>query len=163
MKLSSRLEQLKRQRQTRQTAPGSAGPQGGKGPRRRWTRITLCLILPLGLLLAVVGTWAVLEFVLWNQVPAALVGTWQVTEGPMAGGTFTFSRRGTVAIHAHGEGTNFAVNARVVVAGKVLLTVSQDPQTGQEQTRKSTIQELTASSLVLRLENGEVLRMARKE
>jgi hypothetical protein len=157
MKLSSRLAQAKRQRQVRQPAPGPAGPRSGKVRLRRWALIALCLVL------AGCGTWAVLRYYVWPKVPSALVGTWEVTEGPMTGGTFAFSRNGTLAVHAEGQGKDYAVQAQVVVVGNVLLTISRDPGTGQEQTRKSTIRELTGTSLVLELENGQVLRMARKE
>jgi hypothetical protein len=79
----------------------------------------------------------------------------------MAGGTFTFTRDGILAIHAEDKGKDYTVHARVAVEGKTLRMTTRDPVSRQEQTRTSTVQELTATSLVLELENGQVLRMAR--
>jgi hypothetical protein len=124
---------------------------------RRWTLIALCFLLVGG------ATWAVLELVVWTKVPRALVGQWEVTEGPMAGGTFAFARDGTLAIHADAQGTDYIVTARVAVENKTLSMTTREPRTRQEQTRTSTIQELTATSLVLELENGQVLRMVRRK
>jgi hypothetical protein len=156
MKLSSHLAQLKRQKQALQPA-SAARAQGGKVRLRRWA------LLALGVVLAAGGTWAVLKFFVWTELPPALVGTWEVTDGPMAGGTFTFSSDGTLAIRAGGPGANLSVNAQVVVEGKIMLTTSQDPKTGQEQTRTSIIRELSPTSFVLELEKGQVLRMARRK
>jgi hypothetical protein len=62
---------------------GKPGPlQGGKFTRWHWA------VLGLGLLLAAGGTWAALEFFVWNKLPPALVGKWEVQGGPMSGGTF---------------------------------------------------------------------------
>jgi hypothetical protein len=157
MKLSSQLARLKRQKQTQQPPATPFRSRGGKVPLRRWALLALCLVLAAG------GTWGVLRYFVWNKVSSELVGTWEVTEGPMAGGTFAFSRDGSLAIHADAQGTNYDVKARATVVGKFLVTTSQDPQSGQEQTRKNTIRELTAASLVLELEGGQVLRMVRKK
>jgi uncharacterized protein (TIGR03066 family) len=157
MKLS-RLAAQKQRQQARQAQPQSIPPTAGGLRRWRWPLLALGLVV-----LAGGGTLGFLHFFVWNKVPAALVGQWEVTEGPMAGGTFAFSRDGTLAIHAGAQGKDLTVNAQAVVEGKILLTISQDPQTGQEQTRTSTIRELTPTTLVLELEKGQVLRMARRK
>jgi uncharacterized protein (TIGR03066 family) len=157
MKLSSRLAQLKRQKQVRQPAAPPVLPQGGTTHGKRWALVALCLVLAFG------GTWGVLRYVVWAKVPAALVGTWEVTEGPMAGGTFAFARDGTLAIHAEDKGTDYIITGRVNVEGQAMLATTKDPRTRQEQTRTYTIRELTATSLVLELENGPVLRMVRRQ
>jgi uncharacterized protein (TIGR03066 family) len=157
MKLSTRLAQLKRQKQVRQPAATPASPQRGKVRVKRWALVSL------GLLLAGGGAWAALEAFVWNKLPTALVGTWTVQGGPMAGGTFTFARDGTLAIYAEEQGKDYIVTGRVTVDGQTMLTTTQEPRTRREQTRMSTIRELTATSLVLELENGQVLRMVRKE
>jgi hypothetical protein len=156
MKLSSRLEVLKRQQQTRHRARGFVRTQPGKRRSWRWAMVAACLVL------AGVGTWAVLENFVWTKIPPALVGQWEVTGGPMSGGTFSFSRNGSLAIQGIDQGSTYAINSRTVVVGKTLLMTSQDPNSGQEQTRKCTIQELTVTSLVLELEGGQVLRLVRK-
>jgi hypothetical protein len=48
------------------------------------------------------------------------------------------------------------------VEDRTLWTTTQNPSTRQESTRKSTIRELTAKSLILEFENGDVLRLVRK-
>jgi uncharacterized protein (TIGR03066 family) len=157
MKLSSQLAQLRQERKARQAAARPVRPQGGNVSRWRWALIAG------GLLLAGGGTWAVLENFVWLKVPAALVGTWEVSEGAMARGTFAFARDGTVAIHADAGGTDYIVTGRATVDGKTLSMTSRDTRTRREQTRTSTIHELTATTLVLELENGQVLRMVRRE
>jgi hypothetical protein len=54
---------------------------------------------------------------------------------------------------------NFTLKSRAVVDGKTLLTTAYNPQTFREETHASTILELTAGTLVLELENGDVLRL----
>lgn len=157
MKQHSRLAKLKQQKQRKPATPGPH-PQRGRAGWPRWVWVALALLV-----LAGAGTWAVLEFVVWNKVPPELVGTWEVQGGPMSGGTFAFSRDGTLKIRHRGQETDSAMNARVAVEDKTLLTTTKHPQTGQEDTRRSTIRELTAQSLVIELEKGEVLKMVRRK
>jgi uncharacterized protein (TIGR03066 family) len=117
--------------------------------------------LGLGLVVAGAGTLAVLEFLIWNKVPPALVGTWEVEEGPQYGGTFTFARNGNLVIHLKNQRSDYTIRARAVVEGKTLLTTTYNPQTREEETHTITILELTAHSLVLELDNGEVLKFVR--
>src|SRR5262245_31272458 len=153
MSLSSRNAPLK---QRRPAEAKSGNPKTGKFRLPRWAWIAL------GLLVAGGGTLAVFEFVIWNKVPAALVGSWEVQGGPMSGGTFRFSRSGAVEIRHRGAAV--ALDGRASVDGKVLLLTTRDPKDIRlEQTRPSTIQELTATSLVLELEKGQVLKMVRRE
>jgi len=146
---------LKQRKQTihKQCKPGQ--PQGGKFARWHWA------MLGLGLLLVGGGTWAALEFFVWNKLPPALVGKWEVQGGPLSGGTFQFFRNGTLETRLKKDKTYFTLRASVAVEDKTLLTTTQDSQTGREQTRKSTIRELTAISLAIELEDGAVLKMVR--
>src|SRR5262249_45425627 len=96
-------------------------------------------------------TWVVVERFFLNSLPPELLGTWEVKEGPMHGGTFAFSRNGTLEIHADNRGTAYTLKARVAVEGKTLLTTTDNPQLRQEETGKSIIRELTANSLILDL------------
>jgi hypothetical protein len=159
MKLSSRIEQLRRQKLANQ--PRQPKPQPVHRERPRWTR-KHWLWAGLWLLLAFGGAWAVLELAVWNKLPPELVGTWQVREGPMAGGSFHFSRFGTVQIHVTTQGKSNTLHGRVAVEGKTLRITSQNARSQQDETRDSVIQELTANTLVLELESGEVLKMARR-
>jgi hypothetical protein len=153
MKLSSRLEVLKRQQQIRHRTQPFVGKQPIKSRSWRWAIVAGCLLL------AGAGGWAVLHNFVWTKIPTALIGQWEVTAGPMAGGTFSFARNGTLDIQA----SSYSIKSRAVVVGKTLLMTSQDPDSGQEQTRKSTIQELTVTSLVLELEGGQALRLVRRK
>jgi hypothetical protein len=160
MKLSTRLEKLKRQKQTHQ--PKRPQPKPVRREGRKWTRWHWGL-LALWLLLAAGGTWAVMELVVWNKLPPELVGRWQVKEGPMAGGAFHFFRYGTLEILGVNQGRYYTLKGRVAVEGKNLLTTTQNPRSQQDETRKSVIQELTANTLILELESGEVLKLARQK
>src|SRR5262245_27051410 len=93
MGASSRLRALKK---VKRTDAGSGELKARKFglPRRVW--------IVLGVLLAGGGTLAVFEFLIWNKVPAALVGTWDVQTGSLAGGAFEFSRDGTLRMR-HGK------------------------------------------------------------
>ena len=78
----------------------------------------------------------------------------------MQGGTFEFLADGTLTIRSN-QGPD--MKARAAVEGKTLLTTTQNSVTLRDETRKSTIQELTPTSLVLELERGDVLKMVRKK
>jgi hypothetical protein len=149
------LATLKQRKQAIQKQSKPGRPQAGKFTHWHWA------MLGLGLLLAGGGTWAALEFFVWNKLPPALVGKWEVQGGPLSGGTFQFFRNGTLETRLKKDKTYFKLRASAAVEGKTLLTTTQDPQTAREQTRKSTIRELTADSLAIELEDGAVLKMAR--
>jgi hypothetical protein len=155
MKLASKLAALKQRKQQQQTERRAGHDQGGKPGRWRWT------VLALGLFVVGGGTFVVLKFFIWNQLPAELVGKWVVQQGPLAGGTFEFFPNGTLETRIKSEGEQFALKARVTVEDKILRTTTQDPQTRREQTRKSIIRELSANALVLELEDGQMLQMVR--
>jgi uncharacterized protein (TIGR03066 family) len=151
MKLSSRLARLKLQKmQANEPTPGNE--KTGKVALRNWVALVVCLLF------AAVGTGVALKFFVWDKLPPALIGKWEVQDGPMQGGTFEFTRDGTLAIRVT-DGKQ--IQARARVEGKTLVQTTQDPAGLREETRKSTIQELTPNTLVLELERGAVLRMAR--
>jgi len=99
-----------------------------------------------------------LEFVVWNRVPAAMVGTWDVQSGSLSGGTFEFSRDGTLRTRHR----NADASWQVAVDGKTLLMTLHNAQSGPGMTQRGTIQELTPDSLVIELNRGEVLKMVRR-
>jgi hypothetical protein len=156
MKSSSHVVPRKNRKRKHQTPPATNPRQGRKFGLYGWALVAV------GLLVAGGGTWAVLEFVVWNRLPAELVGTWEVQEGPMSGGTFRFSRDGTLQVRARDDAMDFNLKGSVVMIDRVLRTTTYDSLTGRDKTSRSTIRELTRTSLVLELENGELLKMARK-
>jgi uncharacterized protein (TIGR03066 family) len=160
MKLSTRIEQFKRQKDAKRPKPPKPRPVRRAGRPWTWRHWGL---LALWLFLAAGGAWAALELVVWNRLPPELVGKWQVKEGPMAGGAFYFSRSGTLEIHGNNQGRYYTLKGRVALEGKNLLTTTQNPRSQQDETRTSVIQELTANSLILELESGEVLKMVRQK
>ena len=153
MKLASQLARLKVER-ARAAAPKPAPHKKNNAVRRNWVALGLCLLFAVG------GTWAVLEIFIWHKLPPALVGAWEVQGGPMQGGSFEFLSNGTLTIRSN-QGPD--MKAHVAVDGKTLLTTTQNPITSRDETRRSAIQELTATSLVLQLERGDVLKMTRKK
>ena len=68
MKLSTRLEQIKRQKQV--SRPPQPKPRPVRPAARKWTRKHWALA-GLWLLLAAGGAWAALELVVWNKLPRA--------------------------------------------------------------------------------------------
>jgi hypothetical protein len=137
----------------RKPTPVKVVPQ--KKPNAGWPRWAWIV---LGLLVIGAGTLAVFEFVIWNKVPAALVGMWDVSSGSLAGGTFEFHRDGTMRMkHKTAD-----VLWQVTVDGKNFQMTTRSPVTGMETAQRGIIQELTPNSLVLELERAEVLKMVRR-
>jgi hypothetical protein len=60
-------------------------------------------------------------------VPPELVGIWEVTEGPMVGGTFDFSRTGNLETRVKDKGKHLTLKASVTVEDKQLFTTSRNP------------------------------------
>ena len=123
--------------------------------------------LPLWMWLAVVvtvaggGTLAVFEWFVWNKVPPELAGKWDVDSGPLAGGTFDFSRNGDLEMRFKKQGKEINLKGRVAVEDKTLFTTTQNAQTGYTETTRSIIRELTARSLIIELDSGDVLKLGR--
>jgi hypothetical protein len=157
MKLSAKLAALKKQQQTK-----AAESRAGRRPRGKIFAWSWCLPV-LVLLVAAGGTLGVLEFFIWNKVPPALVGTWDVEPGQQFGGSFTFSRTGNLVVHLKDKTGSFDLQSRAVVDGRNLQTTNYNPQTRREESHTGTILELTAESLILELENGDVVRMVRRK
>src|SRR5262245_34773432 len=150
MSLSSNLAALKKRKSTAATPREQ---ETGKFGLPRWAWIVL------GLLLAAGGTLAVFEFFIWNKVPAALIGTWEVQAGSLSGGTFEFSRSGVLRMRHR----NADVQWHVSVEGKTLLMTTQRAHTGSERTQRGIIQRITANSVERETEKGEGLKMVRRQ
>jgi hypothetical protein len=120
-------------------------------------------LLGLCLVVAGLGTLAVFEFFVWNKVPPELVGYWEVTEGPQKGGTFEFFREGRMEVRLKSKKRTVTHKAPIVVRGKTLVEIARQPLTGDETASQSIIHELTAQTLILESERGDVLSMVRIE
>jgi hypothetical protein len=123
----------------------------------RWAILTLCLLLSCG------GSWALFEFVIVSRLPPELVGKWEVSEGKHRGAVFDFSRRGTLEAHFDSSDPNMmnVVQADVAVQDERLLVTTQNPNTRRYETRVCAIRELTANSLIVEFEKGDVFKMVR--
>src|SRR5712692_2762085 len=61
-------------------------------PGKRYRGLLLFLLVCL--LVSFVGSYLVFKFLV-TSIPSELVGTWQVTDGPLKGGTLEFRTNGT--------------------------------------------------------------------
>ncbi|MFO0866618.1 MAG: hypothetical protein U0744_18590 [Gemmataceae bacterium] len=130
-------------------------PTASTGSRR--------LILVALVLGAAFGTWALLEFVIWNHIPGALVGKWVVEGGPQDGATFDFLRNGTMTGRINLQGREGIVRAGVRVEGNILYSTTTNPHTGASETRQQTIEELSRETLILKDGQGARLRLVRAD
>ena len=119
--------------------------------------IVLCLLLAGG------STWAVFEFVVWNTVPAELVGKWVVTEGPDEGGTIDFHRNGTMVAKVNLAGKLGIIEAKIKVEDKKIVATLTNNYTGEVGTRIQTIKLLDGQRLVLEDERGNFIKLKRAE
>jgi hypothetical protein len=147
--------QMKRRHETQQPI----------APERRPKRAPLGLPLWVwvAFIVTVVGgaTLAVFELFVWNKVPPELVGTWDVEGGPLSGGSFRFSRNGNLQMRFKKQGKEITLEGRVAVEDKTLFTTTRNAQTGHEETTTSAIRELTARTLIIELDSGDVLKLGR--
>jgi hypothetical protein len=161
MKLSSKLEKLKQRLQRRKKqAAKEAGHTAGRPAlpaASTWVLLGLCLLL------AGLGTLAVFEFFVWTRVPPELVGLWEVEEGPQKGGTFEFFRDGTMEVHLQAKKRTVGYKMRVAVRDKTLVITPKGSQSPENTPAESIIRELTADTLILELEKGDVLKLVRIE
>jgi len=157
MKLMKRLAELKKQAGNKAGALSQSSRVTEPFPFRRWAFLGLLLLL------AGAGTWAVFEFVIWNKVPAELVGKWEITEGPKeyAEASFRFFRNGYMEGRVNvGEHLNI-IKSTIRVRGKNIIVTSKHPKTGEETVQVQKIRILTESDLVVEDGNGNLLKMKR--
>jgi hypothetical protein len=155
MKFSLQLAKVQQHKRGKNATPAAASARATRWTRWHWAWLAV------GLLLAGSSTLAVFEFFIWNKVPPELVGTWDVEEGPLSGGTFAFSRNGNLQMHFKKQGKDIALRGRVAVEDRTLFTTTQNALAGHEETTTSVIRELTARSLIIELDSGDVLKMGR--
>jgi hypothetical protein len=154
MKLSAKLARLRKRKEHR-TAASSEDAFS--------LSVSTWVLISLSLALAGLGTWAVFEFFVWTRVPPALVGLWDFDEGPEKRATFEFFRDGTLEIQARGPKKALNHKAQVTVRGKTLFMDARNPLAAGNSTNEAVIRELTADTLILELERGDVLKMVRIE
>ena len=135
---------------------GSAGNRG----RRRWLVIAVALAV-MGLGLAT--TWAALELVIWNKLPAALIGKWVVVGGEQDGATFDFYRSGAMVARINLRGNEGIINAHVAVEGETLSITTRNPRNQEVATKKQTIRKLDGKELVFEDERGQRIRLERAD
>jgi uncharacterized protein (TIGR03066 family) len=148
----------RRERRARKSSDAQIppAPVPARAPSRRgWLLLVLVGILALG------GTWAFFELVVWSRVPSELVGKWVVMEGPDEGGTVDFYRHGTMVAKVNHHGREGIIEARIRVDGKKIHVTTRNQQTGEEGTRVQTILSLDGDRLVLEDERGMSVKMRR--
>jgi hypothetical protein len=160
MKLSSKLQKLKQELKQKKALQDAASRLDGPGA---FFAPSTWILLGLLVVLGGLGTWAGFEVFAWNKVPAGLVGLWEVEEGPQKGGTFEFFRDGTMEVHLKSKKGTVTHKTQVSVRDKTLVIVAQGLQGHEELTRDCIIRELTAETLILELEQGDVLKFVRIE
>jgi uncharacterized protein (TIGR03066 family) len=138
--------------------PQAQTPRPAVAGRSVARRRLLLVLLALGI---ASGTWALFEFVVWNRLPAELVGKWVVQGGEQDGATFDFHRNGTMVGRINVRGNEGIINAQAAVEGDALLITTQNPTTKRGETKKQTIKTLNATDLVLQDEQKNVFRMER--
>jgi hypothetical protein len=80
-----------------------------------------------------------------------------VREGASAA-IFEFTRSGTLQVRVNNQKQN---PSRVSVEDRTMFTTMVNASTLREETRKCTIRELTAESLVLEFEDGKEMKLTR--
>jgi len=153
------MKRLQRRKEKKDNAAPKEPPPPPAAPRSRWRWpvLILCLLLAAG------GTWAVFEYVIWTNIPGALIGKWVVEGGEQDGANFDFFRDGTMVGRINLRGSEGIIKARVRVEGDKLLLITQNSQTGQAVLRTQRIRTLTRTELVLEDGKGQVTRMVRAD
>jgi uncharacterized protein (TIGR03066 family) len=144
----------------------SAGEPSGKdtaappaaAPPRQGRRLVLILLLCLAGSMA--ASYVVFKYVIVS-IPPELVGTWQVTTGPMRGWTLEFHRNASALATRYERGQKIVTDYSARVEGKRLSLTTRDEKTGKDDTVTQTIVELTADELVIRDEDQITYHMKR--
>ncbi len=106
-------------------------------------------------------SYVVFKFFILAAVPKELVGTWQVTDGPLRGATLEFRQHGGVIATMTVQGKKEVTNQSAKVEGKSLIMTSTDPDAKKSDTVVQTIISLTDDELILRDEDKRTYRMKR--
>jgi uncharacterized protein (TIGR03066 family) len=162
--MNNRLDRERRSRAHRRASRGepagqdAAAPQADAAPpprgRRLWLILLLCLVG------STAASFVVFKYVL-VKIPPELVGTWQVTAGPLRGWTLEFRRDGTAIATRYERGQKIVTDYSAKVEGKSMWLTTRDEKTGKDDTVTQTIVELTAEELVIRDEDQITYHMKR--
>ena len=132
---------------------GAGKPIAGAGKRRGWLFLLLCLVG------STVVSFVVFKYVA-PSIPQELVGTWEVTEGPLKAATLEFRWYGTLIATSNGK-DHEKTTQTVKVVGNVILMSSKDASTGKDDTVAQTILKLTEDELVIRDEDRRTYHLKR--
>jgi uncharacterized protein (TIGR03066 family) len=124
-------------------------------------RSPLWLVLLLCLAGSSVASFVVFKCLIVPAVPPELVGTWEVTAGPLRGATLEFRQDGTAVAIMYKQGKQATTHSTAKVEGKTLSLTTKDETSSKEETVTQTIFELTADELVLRDEDLVTYHMKR--
>jgi hypothetical protein len=117
----------------------------------------------LGLLLCLVGSgvasYLVFKYIIVPSVPTEMVGTWQVTEGPLQGATLELHLDGTAIAVRHERGQQVTTRSLAEVKGKRLFLTTREA--GTEETVIQRILKVTPDELVIRDEDKVTYKMKR--
>jgi uncharacterized protein (TIGR03066 family) len=125
------------------------------------SRPRLWLVLLLCLAGSAVVSFVVFKSLIEPTVPPELVGTWEVTTGPLHGATLDFRPDGTAVAILYKHGKKETTHSSARVEDKTLFLTTRDDASGKEDTVTQTIVELTAEELVLRDEDLITYHMKR--
>jgi len=128
----------------------------GSSPRRG-------VILVLGLLLTAGASWAFMEFVVWNKLPSALVGKWEVVQGPAIykEAEFEFYRSGKMVGHVNENGRVGIIYATIRVEEDKMYITTHQEKTNREHVSVQTIRTLTERELIVADEQGKIMKLVR--
>src|SRR5262249_55094297 len=106
-----------------------------------------------------VASYLVFKYIIVPSVPTELVGTWQVTEGPLQGATLELHQEGTAIATRHERGKLVTTRSSVEVRGKRMFLTTRDGDT--EETVVQGILQVTPDELVIRDEDKVTYKMKR--
>jgi uncharacterized protein (TIGR03066 family) len=129
-------------------------PAAGLGNRRVFLILAICLIG------SAIASYLIVKYIA-SAVPQELVGTWQVTDGPLKDATLEFLWYGTAIATEYVNGKKEITRQSVKVTGSKILLTSWDDKTGKEDTVSQTILKLTNDELVFRDENRRIYTLKR--
>jgi len=139
-----------KQRSAVQTPANTPAPSS----MSRWMVILVCLVVAGG------GSYFVMTSYVIAQVPAEIVGTWQVKGGEMNGTKMTFHRDGTFTSMVTIEGRDIPIEARVAVHDKALQFTIVNGFTGKQETKTQTVRSLTETEMIVE-EGGVTSKLVR--
>jgi hypothetical protein len=157
VKLSTKVENLKKLLKQRKHVDRLEAESGAG----LWFSTSTWLLLGLCLAVAGLGTAAFRDY--RTRIPRELIGLWEVEDGPQKLSTFEFFADGTLEVQRQYKSKFASQKVQIAVIDKTLVTITKTALTKEETKSDSIIRELTADTLILELENGDVLKMVRIE